>query len=202
MAERILAIPTAALESASHGQGFVVDPAWFEALAEASFVDRPSAEQDETRRQVIPYVLLRGSNGIFSYARTVKAGESRLHNLRSIGVGGHLNPGDLPEGLAALADAPKQTLARAAWRELREETVGLAEGPLSWLGFIYLSDTPVSRVHLGVVFAAELGEPNVRLSDEGAMADACYLSVADLCRDRDQYEGWSRVVIDHLESAE
>lgn len=237
-----MAVPTRALDRLGAFEGFVADRRYFAALREATFLERDAAERDEGYRQIIPYVVLRAPAGIFSYARTSRGREARLHGLRSIGVGGHVNPGDLPDGLAALrlgapgrdgapacgqpgttatpgavppesiatpALAAAQALAEdrpaspaaliaAARRELAEEVVGLGESQLDWLGFIREDTTPVARVHLGVVLAARLAAPTARLSDEGAMADARYLTIAALAADRDAYEGWSRLVIDHL----
>ena len=58
------------------------------------FVERRHAETDSSLKQLIPYcVLLRGDE-IFLMRRKPKGGESRLFNLHSIGVGGHINPVD------------------------------------------------------------------------------------------------------------
>jgi predicted NUDIX family phosphoesterase len=128
----------------------------------------------------------------------VRGGEARLHGLRSIGVGGHVNPDDLPGGLAGLAADPESALIGAARRELAEETVGAAAAALTWLGFICDDGAAVARVHFGVVFAAALPDEAAGLSDEGKMAEARYLGLADLRREAARYEGWSRLVIDHL----
>ena len=201
MTEQVLVVPTAGLDGLGPFEGFSDDRRYFDALAEARFVDRGPAERDESRRQIIPYVVIRTPEGVFSYARTGAGREARLHGRRSIGVGGHVNPADLPEGLAALARAPVETLVSAARRELAEETVGLDGARLDWLGFLRDESAPVARVHFGVVFLAELTHGRVRLSDEGAMADPRWLSWAELDADRDAYEGWSRLVIGHMARA-
>lgn len=59
-----------------------------------SFIDRSSAEEDDKKKQIIPYVLLRDKdNNIFLYKR--KGNEKRLHGFYSIGVGGHIDLNDL-----------------------------------------------------------------------------------------------------------
>jgi predicted NUDIX family phosphoesterase len=198
LAERVLAVPTAAIDRLGAFQGFSADRRYFAALAESRFLERAAAEEDESHRQIIPYVVLRAGRRLFSYARTNRGGERRLHGLRSVGVGGHVNPDDLPEGLAGLVAAPEPTLVAAARRELAEETSLAAGAELGWLGFLRDDQAPVARVHFGVVFAAELPDESAALSDEGKMADARFLSVDDLLRDRDDYEGWSRIVIERL----
>jgi predicted NUDIX family phosphoesterase len=198
MSEQVLVVPTARLDALGRFDGFSDDRRYFGALADGRFVDRGPAERDESQRQIIPYVVIRAPDGVFSYARTGAGREARLHGRRSIGVGGHVNPPDLPEGLAALARAPVETLAAAARRELAEETVGLDDARLEWLGFLRDESAPVARVHFGVVFLAELPRPAVHLTDEGAMDDPRWQSWADLEADRSAYEGWSRLVIQHM----
>ena len=196
MPEQVLCVDSRLLGPAF---GFGTDRRLFEVLGEASFVDRHAAEGDETRRQIIPYVLLRGGDdSYFSYWRTRRGGEARLHALRSVGVGGHVNPQDLPGGLPALAVDPEAALAQAARRELREETVGAADAPLSWIGFICDDSAPVARVHFGVVFVADVDPHLTRLSDEGKMDNARFTALDDVLDEIDQYEGWSRLVIEHL----
>jgi len=196
--ESVLAVPATAIDRLGRFDGFSADRRYFAALAASRFVDRAEAEEDESFRQIIPYVVLRSRGRIFSYARTARGGERRLHGRRSIGVGGHVNPADLPGGLAGLAAAPEPGLIAAARRELAEETVLAARAELGWLGFIRDDAAPVARVHFGVVFAAELADELAGLSDEGKMAEARFVGLAELLRDRESYEGWSRLVIEHL----
>lgn len=191
-------MPAEAIDRLGAFEGFLADRRYFSALEEARLVDRGRAEDDPSLRQIIPYLILRAPSGVFSYGRTSRGNEARLHGLRSIGVGGHVNPTDLPGGLAALVADPERTLGAAARRELAEEVVGAEDVDLRWLGFIRESGSPVARVHVGVVFAAELCDATARLSDEGKMADARFSSVAELVAERERYEGWSRYVIDHL----
>ena len=54
----------------------------------------PAMEHDRTYKQVIPYLVLRDGERWFLMRRTRAGGDARLHDLWSIGVGGHLNPGD------------------------------------------------------------------------------------------------------------
>ena len=55
---------------------------------------RGDAEEDPTHKQVIPYLVLRDGERWFLMRRTRAGGDARLHDRWSIGVGGHLNPGD------------------------------------------------------------------------------------------------------------
>ena len=51
-------------------------------------------ERDPAFKQVIPYLVLRDGERYFLMQRTTAGGDARLHGRYSIGVGGHLNPGD------------------------------------------------------------------------------------------------------------
>ena len=55
---------------------------------------RGDAEEDPAHKQVIPYLVLRDGERWFLMRRTRAGGDARLHDRWSIGVGGHLNPGD------------------------------------------------------------------------------------------------------------
>lgn len=62
---------------------------------EGSFLPRPQAEEDPSYRQIIPYALVRHAQKFFLMRRTKGGGEARLHNLYTLGVGGHINPEDV-----------------------------------------------------------------------------------------------------------
>ena len=55
---------------------------------------RGAMERDPSFKQVIPYLVLRDGPRYFLMQRTSAGRDERLHGLYSIGVGGHLNPGD------------------------------------------------------------------------------------------------------------
>jgi predicted NUDIX family phosphoesterase len=197
--ETVLVVPTAALADALPARGFVRDEAGWAVMSRARFVDRAPAEQDESQRQVIPYVVFRAGDRLFTYARNRRGNEARLHDLRSVGVGGHVNPADLVDGPGRLAAAPRDALGQAARRELAEEVAGVPDdAPLDWLGFIFDDDEAVSRVHVGVVFAAEVDPAGVRLSNEGKMVDGRFVPIGELAAAAGGYEGWSRLTIAHL----
>jgi len=117
-------------------------------------------------------VVLRAGDRIFHYRRGKKGTEQRLHALRSIGVGGHINPVDGP-----LFDG---VYSAALVRELNEE-VELPPGPprLEPLGLINDDSTPVGQVHLGVVHVLHLDAPNVR-PREAALAGTGFATPAEL----------------------
>ena len=58
------------------------------------FMERDKAEQDVQYKQLIPYVVLRYGESVFQYVRGKRSSESRLRAMRSIGLGGHIEPAD------------------------------------------------------------------------------------------------------------
>lgn len=155
--------------------------------AAGRFEPRPAMESDPSFKQVIPYLVLRDGPDWFLMQRTRAGGDSRLHERWSIGVGGHLNPGD--------AD-----LAGGLAREWREELVAAFEPDYRFVGLLNDDTTDVGRVHLGVVFVADAqGRPVVvRETDKlvGGFAPAATVRSV-----HDRLETWSRIVFDHLDRA-
>ena len=62
--------------------------------AHGRYGPRERMERDPSQKQIIPYVVLRDADAYFLMRRTRAGGDARLHDRWSIGVGGHLNPGD------------------------------------------------------------------------------------------------------------
>ena len=102
MSEKVLCFERSLLDTLGNFQGLKLGEN--NLLAEIlnahhlSLQPRELVEDDPTYKQIIPYVILRHTEGAkvtyFSYRRD-KGGESRLENKRSIGVGGHLSQEDL-----------------------------------------------------------------------------------------------------------
>jgi predicted NUDIX family phosphoesterase len=188
--ELVLVIPRSAVMD---------DPGWtgvrrhgalsgFEALVarDGRFEPRGRVEEDRSLKQVIPYLVLRDGSRYFLMRRTRAGGDERLHDQWSIGVGGHLNPGD-------------GDLAGGLRREWAEEVDATFVPDFELLGLLNDDTTPVGSVHLGAVYLADArGRPvAIRETDKltGRFADA--LEVAAVA---DQLETWSRLVFELLEN--
>ena len=110
------------------------------------WLPRRIAETDPTHKQWIPYGLLERADGrLASYPR--QGTEARLHGLRSLGIGGHVNPGDAPAPFDWLS-----TLQHGFARELAEEYPAATTGTTRMLGLINEDTSAVGLVHLGLVF--------------------------------------------------
>lgn len=153
--------------------------------AHGRFVDRESAERDRALKQVIPYLVLRDGLRYFLMRRTRAGGDARLHDRYSIGVGGHLNPGD-------------EDLERGLLREWSEELDAAFVPTFTLVGLLNDDTTDVGSVHIGAVFVADAaGRPvAIREADklEGAFAEA-----VDVAAVVDRLESWSAIVFQQLE---
>ena len=152
------------------------------------FEPRDVMERDPSYKQLIPYLVLRDGPRYFLMRRTRAGADARLHDRWSIGVGGHLNPGD-------------EDLAGGLLREWREELVADFAPAFEPVALLNDDSTEVGAVHLGVVFVADAaGRPvTVRETDKliGRFATA-----AEVVAVADDLETWSRLVFEAIETGE
>lgn len=126
------------------------------AQANFSFVRRVIAEEDRQKKQIIPYILLQTADGGRTAAYNRQGSEKRLHDLWSIGIGGHINPGDK----TTEADSFENILTNGMQRELDEELIRrVSSDPIEFIGIISEDITPVGSVHLGAVFLIRTQQP-------------------------------------------
>ena len=152
--------------------------------AEGTFRARPEAEADPGWKQVIPYLVLRDRGRIFLMRRTRAGGDARLHERWSIGIGGHLNPGD--------AD-----VIGGLRRELAEELEADWPAEARLVGLINDDSDPVGLVHLGVVFTAEAAGRPVAVRERHKL-DGAFVAPIEVLRVYDRLETWSQLVYDFL----
>jgi predicted NUDIX family phosphoesterase len=192
--EHVLVVPTRLFHEAGLFQGLSPRVDHYVARLldwrHLSYRPRPSVEGDPDFKQIIPYVVLRHAGQVFHYRRGGATGEKRLQSLRSIGVGGHINPGDAGD------DPYREGLLR----EVREEVFLETSYRESCLGLINDDSTPVGQVHLGIVHVFDLDEPSVRRREYG-LTDAGFAPVAELLRRKEEFETWSQFVLEALGKA-
>lgn len=152
----------------------------------ARYAPRPEVEQDPAWKQLIPYLVLRDGDRYFLMRRTRAGADARLHDRWSIGVGGHLNPGD--EGLTG-----------GLRREWREELDADFEPDFEPVALLNDDTTDVGAVHLGIVVLADAAGRPVRVRETDKLAGS-FASAAEVAAVRDDLETWSRLVFDALES--
>ncbi len=164
--------------------------------AKPYYTEREAAETNTDLKQLIPYVVFRAGSDvgpvIFSYQRTPKAGEKRLHGKFSIGIGGHINPidGSATESFAAFE--------QAMHREINEE-VDLGAGILTttYLGLLNDDQDQVGQVHLGVVYLIQLVNARLKLKEK-VYRGGRFRTYDQLTKVRDRMENWSAMVFDQM----
>lgn len=157
------------------------------------FMDRDKAEQDPTHKQLIPYLVLVDNGKIFCYKRTKKGGEKRLHDLYSLGVGGHLCEDDIKG-----RGEPSETYETGMFRELKEE-VGLVGGyAINFYGLINDNSSPVSQVHFGVCHEVMLSPGYTMKIEDPALSNGSFETIETIKKNVDMFESWSQLVIKSL----
>ncbi|MBF0467988.1 MAG: phosphoesterase [Desulfamplus sp.] len=126
------------------------------------WLDRSVAETDSRFKQIIPYILIQADNANLTAIYKRKGSEKRLHDLWSIGIGGHINPLDNFYSHDKEPDF-RQLLYAGMSRELDEELVSrpLQDSLPVLIGTVNEELTDVGKVHFGVVFRIMAGSPGV-----------------------------------------
>jgi predicted NUDIX family phosphoesterase len=160
------------------GVGEIVD----RARTAGRYFPRPAAESDPSLKQIIPYLVLRDGDRIFLMKRTKAGGDARLHDRYTIGVGGHLNPGD-SSILGGLA------------REWREELEADFLPEFVFLGLLNDDSVDVGVHHLGVVYLADAAGRSVRIRETHKLSGS--FQPVDVVMDvYDRMESWSQLAMD------
>jgi predicted NUDIX family phosphoesterase len=193
--ERVLVVPSAELDRLGRFQGFSSEAdRYISALLVPELMQyhpRSVVEDDPGYKQIIPYVVFQCKESVFCYTRGKSQGEARLHQLRSLGVGGHVSEQDAQGGKNL------EAYEAAMRRELAEEVAVTSAGRIGRVGLINDDSTPVGRVHLGVVHLFELEQPHVTAREEG-LADAGFLSLSNVLSIQSEFETWSQICIDSI----
>jgi predicted NUDIX family phosphoesterase len=152
------------------------------------FMPRDSVENDPEYQQIIPYVVFRHDGRYFLTHRLRASSEKRLRKQYSLGIGGHINPGDLQTGDPIL-DGLK--------REWSEEVVYDGSFDAQLIGLLNDDSSPVSKVHLAVVFIVDGDSPNISIRETDKLAGEL-LSLDEMRIYYLGMESWSQMVFDRL----
>ncbi len=171
------------MERFEEGYSFLDERTALSILERAFFIDRSVAEGDESYRQVIPYLTLIDSGKILLLKRTERQTEKRLHNLLTIGVGGHVNESDGKD--------PIRAFKKGLFRELEEE-VDFDVDEMIFSGVINSLENEVSRVHVGFHYIVFGSFRKVR---EEENFEWRLVELEELMKLIDSMEGWSRLAM-------
>ena len=156
------------------------------------FMARAKVEDDPTYQQIIPYVVFRHGDLYFLTHRLRASSEKRLRKQYSLGVGGHINPGDLDAG-DPIQDGLK--------REWEEEVIYDGSFETKLIGLLNDESSPVSKVHLGVVFLVDGDSPKIAIRETDKLAGEL-LTLEEMRIYYLGMESWSQMVYDRLARGE
>ena len=158
--------------------------------AASEYQPRSVVEDNPDLQQIIPYCVVHHPNDdtYLITRRLRRSSEKRLHHLYSLGIGGHVNPGDGQHG---------DPMIGGLRREWAEEIRCSSPATARLVAALNDDSSPVSRVHLGLVFLVEptLGFVDVR---ETHKLEGEVMPIEAM---RDRYlsmESWSQLVFDDL----
>ncbi|UCC23184.1 MAG: hypothetical protein JSW23_03780, partial [Planctomycetota bacterium] len=159
------------------------------------FIPRSKAESDPSCKQLIPYVIISHSGRFLSYVRGRRAGESRLVGLRSIGIGGHINPDD--DELPLFSADFRAAYTTAVAREVAEEISVNTPHSDSVVALLNDDSNDVGSVHLGIVHHWRLDSPDVTRREQ-MITQLAFMTPEELLNLRDSMETWSQLCLDLL----
>jgi predicted NUDIX family phosphoesterase len=158
--------------------------------AASEYRPRHLVEDDPSQQQVIPYCIVHlPDDDTYLLTRRLRhSSERRLRNLYSLGVGGHVNPGD---------GERYDPVVGGLIREWGEEIVCPAPATARLVALLNEDSTPVGRVHLGLVFLIEpeYGPVTVRETEK---LEGETLSLEAMRRYYLSMESWSQLCYDDL----
>jgi predicted NUDIX family phosphoesterase len=185
--ELVLGVPTRRLMAGGAWQGVLHGnmESYLSLIGtEGEFRPRGAAEDDASWKQVIPYLVLYDANRIFLMRRTKVGRDERLHERWSIGIGGHVNPGD-------------KDILGGLRREWREELRADFEPDFELVGLLNDDSDAVGAVHTGVVFRAQARGRPVAIRETDKLAGS-FEAPAQAMRVYDAMETWSSLLLDYL----
>jgi predicted NUDIX family phosphoesterase len=153
-------------------------------MEEHHFHPRQLAEEDTDFKQIIPYMIFKHEESFFIMQRSKKAGEKRLAEKYTLGIGGHIRKEDTT------------AFDIIAWgmREFEEEVNYDGNYTVSMLGLINDDTSEVGKVHLGCAILLEGDSDEISIKEELAWGEL--IPIDECIVYYDQMETWSQWVFD------
>ncbi len=159
-------------------------------VQEGIFRKRSELEEDPSFKQIIPYGVITCGDSFYLFKRSPGQREKRLHNLFTLGAGGHMNPGDSAD--------PDVYLVNELKRELSEE-VRLLNGcrieDIQFIGFVNDDTIPVGIFHTGLFYIIRVSNKEVYINETEKMT-AEWVDKSNLAEFYEGMETWSKIVFD------
>ena len=192
--ETIRVVPRTQIEALEHKAGppsplFAID---YEALIDVSIeMPRREAELTEDFVQLIPTFVVRRGDAVWTYTRTKRLPEARLHHTRCVSFGGHMQAED---ELYLFRD--NEEYEGSVLRELYEELAFSKDPTVRYLGAIHLGANMFERQHMGLVFEVMVGaRAKVASLEPGMHADVRLTSLAEVRAMAPSLDSWSQLLV-------
>jgi Predicted phosphoesterase (MutT family) len=150
------------------------------------FLWRSKVEQDNTYKQIIPYLVFTYNQKYFVMRRKSDASEVRLQNKYSLGIGGHIRKEDLK----------RNDIIEWAHREFKEEVSYNDTLSIEPLGLLNDERDSVGEVHAGFAFLLHGTSENISIRKEHK--EGTLLTLDECSALYNQMESWSQILIEHL----
>jgi len=150
------------------------------------FMRRGDAEENPSWKQIIPYMFFENGNDIFLMQRKGDHTDSRLADMYSLGIGGHINKEDIRG----------QNLIEWARREFEEEIDYGGKYKTEFVGILNHDANDVGMVHAGLVIRVSGESAGISVRDEHKLGKM--VSVGDAAKYYKRMETWSQIVYDFL----
>ena len=193
--ERVLCFERKLLETLGVFQGISLEIEKYLPVVTASanilYLNRSEAELDKRYKQLIPYVLIICNGKILRYRRGKGGGETRLHGLYSVGIGGHISEEDnglFSKGLGYHDGMRRELIEEVDIEEMNEVSVALIND----------DSTEVGYVHFGVVHVMQVADEAIVGRRSGIVSPE-FVPIAEAVKDTSGYETWSRLCLENLE---
>jgi predicted NUDIX family phosphoesterase len=158
--------------------------------AAGEYRPRHLVENDPAMQQIIPYCVVRDprDDSYLLTRRLRQSSEKRLHHLYSLGIGGHVNPGD-----GMTTDPVIGGLIREWCEEIRCPVPATAR----LVAVLNDDSSPVSKVHLGLVYLIEPEDGFVDIREVEKL-EGVTLTLEQMRVHYLSMESWSQLVYDDL----
>jgi predicted NUDIX family phosphoesterase len=190
--ENILVVPRSKLfTDPTAPQGFLklenFDDVQQKIEASKEFLPRSFMELDPSYKQIIPYLIFMHEEKLFLMQRAGSAGEQRLKNKYTLGIGGHIRERDIAGA----------TMFDWATREFHEEVAYQGNLDIRPLGLINDETNAVGQVHLGFAFLLLGDSPDIAIKSE--LAQGALYSLEQCKQFFEHMETWSQIAFAYLE---
>lgn len=161
-------------------------------LPYGKFIMRADAEEDITFQQIIPYVLVKTTDGKFFVTRRIN-GEQRLQGKLSLGVGGHINPRD------DTRDGCEKMIKNGLERELTEEVKIPKVRKIRIYEYGTVRDLQSTTPdHIGIVFIQEVDSPKNIKVRETENLEGLWMTIDELKKNLSSLESWAKLIVAQL----